>query len=84
MPTVKQSSEAEKAIKEGQHKELAMQTVTGYLLIFSASLLFSLIGPISLFAMSEGVAPLEVAFWRAFVGGASFLVHALLIGAWRI
>ena len=61
-----------------------MQTVTGYLLIFSASLLFSLIGPISLFAMSEGVAPLEVAFWRAFFGGASFLVHALLIGAWRI
>lgn len=61
-----------------------MQICAGYLLIFAAAVLFSLIGPVSLFAMSEGVAPLEVAFWRAFFGGASFIVHGLIIGAWRI
>lgn len=61
-----------------------MQLFAGYALIFSAALLFSLIGPVSLFAMSEGVSPLEVSFWRAFFGGASFLVHGLIIGAWRM
>lgn len=60
------------------------QHLTGYIMIFAASLLFSLIGPISLFAMSEGVTPLEAAFWRAFFGGLSFGIHGMLIGAWRI
>ena len=60
------------------------QHLTGYIMIFVASLLFALIGPISLVAMTEGVTPLETAFWRAFFGALSFGVHGLLIGAWRI
>ncbi len=60
------------------------QHVIGYLMIFVASLLFALIGPISLFAMAEGVTPLETAFWRAFFGALSFGVHGMLTGAWRI
>lgn len=60
------------------------QHIIGYLMIFAAALLFALIGPISLFAMAEGVSPLEAAFWRAFFGGLSFGIHGLLIGAWRV
>ncbi len=60
------------------------QHLTGYIMIFAAALLFALIGPISLFAMNEGVTSLETAFWRAFFGALSFGVHGLLTGAWRI
>ena len=60
------------------------QHIIGYIMIFTAALLFSLIGPISLFAMKEGVTPLEAAFWRATFGALSFGLHGLLIGAWRI
>ena len=60
------------------------QHVTGYIMIFAAALLFALIGPISLFAMEEGVTPLETAFWRALFGGLCFGLHGALIGAWRV
>ena len=56
----------------------------GYLLVLTASVGFSLIGPISRYPLSEGVSPLECAFWRASFGGLFFLVHGVIIGAWRI
>lgn len=60
------------------------QHLIGYIMIFVAALMFSLIGPISIFALNEGVTPLETAFWRALFGGMAFCVHGALIGAWRI
>ena len=44
--------------------------MTGYLYVLAAAVLWSLIGPFSKLCMEEGLAPLEVAFWRALLGGA--------------
>ena len=38
--------------------------MTGYLYVLAAAVLWSLIGPFSKICMEEGLAPLEVAFWR--------------------
>ena len=43
--------------------------MTGYLYVLAAAVLWSLIGPFSKICMEEGLAPLEVAFWRALLGG---------------
>jgi drug/metabolite transporter (DMT)-like permease len=53
-------------------------TATGYLLVFAAALLWSLIGPFSRTVLDAGVGPLEIAFWRAVMAGAAFGLHALL------
>ncbi len=53
-------------------------TATGYLYVFAAALLWSLIGPFSRTVLEAGVGPLEIAFWRAVMAGAAFAVHALL------
>lgn len=53
-------------------------TATGYLLVFAAALLWSLIGPFSRAVLDAGVGPLEIAFWRAVMAGAAFALHALL------
>jgi drug/metabolite transporter, DME family len=50
----------------------------GYLFILMAAVLWGNIGPISRLAFREGVAPLEVAFWRAALTWGFFAVHAAL------
>ena len=47
----------------------------GYVYIVLAAACWALIGPVSRLAFVEGVAPLEVAFWRALLGGLFFGVH---------
>lgn len=49
----------------------------GYLYIFAAALLWGLIGPFAKLAFREGVAPLEVAFWRAMLAWLCFASQAL-------
>ena len=44
----------------------SMAILRGYLYIIAAAVLWGLIGPLAKLAFQEGVAPLEVAFWRAF------------------
>lgn len=56
--------------------------LSGYGFILLAALCWGLLGPVARVALSEGVLPLEVAFWRAVIGGGLFGVHALLLG-WR-
>lgn len=56
----------------------------GYLLVLAAALLWSLIGPFSRTLLDTGVAPLEIAFWRAVFAGAAFAAHALLVGRLRL
>ncbi len=51
----------------------------GYLFIFAAALCWGFLGVFARIAMSEGVEPLEVAFWRAIVGGLILLFHAFCI-----
>lgn len=56
----------------------------GYLMVFIALSCWGLIGPLGRFGLDAGLAPLEVAFWRASFGGFFFLIHAIASGKWRI
>ncbi len=52
-----------------------MQTYLGYFFIFVAAALWSLLGPLGRIAMEEGLAPIDVAFWRAAFGAVFLLLH---------
>jgi drug/metabolite transporter (DMT)-like permease len=54
-----------------------MEVVKGYLCIIGAAGLWGLIGPLAKLAFQEGVAPLEVAFWRALLAWLCFGGQAL-------
>jgi DME family drug/metabolite transporter len=56
----------------------------GYLYIIAAATLWGIIGPVSKFAFSEGLAPMEVAFWRAVLAWGFFGIHALITNQVRI
>lgn len=60
------------------------ETAAGYLWVFAAALLWSLIGPFSRTVLDAGVGPLEIAFWRAVIAGGAFALHALLTGQARL
>lgn len=50
--------------------------LSGILAALAASFLWSLIGPMSKNCMADGVGPMEVAFWRAFLGCVCFALYA--------
>ena len=49
----------------------------GYLYIIAAAALWGILGPFSRLAFSQGVAPMEVAFWRAVLAWGFFGIHAV-------
>ncbi len=51
-----------------------------YLLILLAALLWALIGAFTAGILATGVGAMEIAFWRALLGGALFVAHGLLAG----
>ncbi len=51
------------------------------LLILTAAALWGLLGISSTFAFQLGLHPLEIAFWRAVLGGGLFAAHALTVRA---
>lgn len=53
--------------------------VFGYAYVVAASILWGIQWPMSRFCQAQGVVPLEVAFWRALIGGSCFFLHALVI-----
>lgn len=55
----------------------------GYVYIVIAAVLWGLLGPVSKLAFAEGIAPLEVAFWRAALGGLCFAAHSVATGTRR-
>ncbi|WP_110886413.1 DMT family transporter [Deinococcus yavapaiensis] len=59
----------------------ATPPLTSALLIMTAATLWGLLGIFGKFAGSLGLAPLEVAFWRAVLGGAFFAAHAVITRA---
>ncbi|MDL2271674.1 DMT family transporter [Desulfovibrio sp. OttesenSCG-928-I05] len=61
-----------------------MQRITGFLFIALAAFFWAFTGPIARYAMENGIGPLEVAFWRAFFGGCTFLLHASLTRSVRV
>ena len=56
----------------------------GYLFILAAAASWALIGPVAKFAFAAGMTPLEVAFFRALLGGLFFFSHALLFRRFRL
>jgi drug/metabolite transporter, DME family len=56
----------------------------GYALVAFAAVLWALIGLFSRAVLDEGVDPLEIAFWRATLAGAAFMLHAVLVGRLRV
>ena len=56
----------------------------GYLFLLLAAAAWALIGPVAKFAFAAGLAPLEVAFFRALLGGFFFFLHALLFRRFRL
>jgi drug/metabolite transporter, DME family len=59
-------------------------SLSGYAFVLSAAVLWALIGPIARFPIAEGVQPLEIAFWRAALAGALYLLHSRLRGRFAI
>jgi len=51
--------------------------------ILLAAVLWGLLGPASYVALRDGVAPLEIAFWRAALAAPLFAVHAVAAGGGR-
>lgn len=58
---------------------MLQRDISGYGYALLTAALWSLIGPVARICFAEGIGPLEVAFWRAVVGGLCFALHA----AWR-
>lgn len=49
----------------------------GYGYILLAATCWGLLGPVARWALQAGVEPLEIAFWRAVIGGVCFVGHAV-------
>jgi DME family drug/metabolite transporter len=58
--------------------------IRGYIFIVAAAGLWGILGPFSRLALSEGVAPLEVAFWRAVLAWGFFAGHAAITKSFRM
>lgn len=58
------------------------QTI-GYGYILLAATCWGLLGPVARWALAAGVQPLEIAFWRAVIGGLCFMGHATWLRAHR-
>jgi drug/metabolite transporter, DME family len=58
--------------------------IKGYLYIATAAALWGMIGPFARFAFSQGVSPMEVAFWRAALAWLFFGTHAVVIAEVRL
>lgn len=58
--------------------------LVGYLMVLAAVCCWGLLGPLARFGLDAGLSPMEVAFWRAFLAGGFFLIHALIKGEWRV
>ncbi len=61
------------------------QRVLGYILVFTAATCWALTGILGKIAIrSASLSGLEVAFWRAALGGGLFIIHAFLTNQWRV
>lgn len=53
--------------------------LVGTSLLGTAAVCWGLLGPVARVALRDGVAPLEIAFWRAVLGGVLFATHAVVM-----
>lgn len=64
----------------GRARGLRSRAATGLSLVFLAALLWGAIGLITPGILAQGVSPMEIAFWRALLGGLFFVIHAVASG----
>ncbi len=55
-----------------------------YLLIFSAAMLWALVGIFTALLLAAGLGAMEIAFWRAAIAAAAFTVHCLVTGQYSL
>lgn len=60
------------------------QRAFGYLMLFLAATFWALTGFMGLAVKEAGVSPMEVAFWRALIGGGLFIIHALVSNNYKV
>ncbi len=60
------------------------QRTIGYIMLFMAATFWAMTGFMGLSVKAAGVSPMEVAFWRALIGGSLFVVHALLTNNYHV
>jgi len=65
-------------------RDIPRETLRGYLFVILAAFCWGGIGPVSRYAFSQGMAPLEVAFWRALFGWVVFGLHAVKMKQTRV
>jgi DME family drug/metabolite transporter len=56
-----------------------LRLTDGTWFILLAALLWGMFGPVARVALRDGVAPLEIAFWRTVIAGALFAAHVALV-----
>ncbi|MBQ4132127.1 MAG: DMT family transporter [Desulfovibrionaceae bacterium] len=61
-----------------------MQTALGYIFIIMATICWSTIGPLGLYALNAGISPVERSFWGAVFGFILFFIHACVMRRLRI
>src|SRR5690606_10857689 len=69
---------------DGVSAEDAPARPKGYLYVVGAALLWGTIGVFSKRVLEHGVAAVEIAFWRAALAGAAFLVQAVIARTLRL
>ncbi|GGJ61677.1 DMT family transporter [Deinococcus aquiradiocola] len=62
---------------EGQARQVVLRST---LLVLTAAVLWGLLGIFGKLAQARGLSPLEVAFWRAALGGGLYVAHARAAG----
>jgi DME family drug/metabolite transporter len=68
--------------RRGTHTRIMSPTpaprdrITGVVFVLLAATLWGMFGPVARFALREGVAPLDIAFWRTVIAIVLFAVHA--------
>lgn len=62
----------------------AARTGAGYGLALLAAVLWSAIGPLSKMCQAEGLSPLDIAFWRAALGGLCFAAQSACLRQLRL
>jgi len=67
-------------LTSGRARGLRSRAATGLSLVFLAALLWGAIGLITPGILAQGVSPMEIAFWRALLGGLFFVIHAVASG----
>jgi len=65
-------------------RDIPRETLRGYLFVILAAFCWGGIGPVSRYAFAQGMAPLEVAFWRALFGWVVFGLHAVKMKQTRV